>query len=110
LSPQQKKDDTLANVATGEFVMNPKSTAQNLPLLESLNRGLRLDDFVRSPSVESRISASPELSSESVGGPGSPSDLNVNVLFDNDEFMDRMEGRIGEIAVRAFKENSSRFL
>ena len=111
LDPTRRSDNVLANVASGEFIVNPQSTASNLELLKGINSGSDPESLLNiNRSLEDQVSLSPSIEVD-VSTPPSQSGQtqDVNVLFDENSFLDRMEGKFNEMAVNVFESNKTRF-
>ena len=106
------KDNRLALVASGERVIRNGPSQEFAGLLDGINAGGNPIDLLNIPRQQENFSAGsiPEVTVEQAQTSSSAQEVNISMLFDQGEFMDRMEGVIDDRVVRAFSDNKSQFL
>jgi hypothetical protein len=105
-------DNRLIQAADGEFVVNNRAAQANRELLKAINAGASPLSALRLPQPESRIV--PVMPPESGLRRNRESEARppqVNVLFSEDDMMDRLEqsGRMEAFVENFLAENSTRF-
>ena len=106
------KDNRLALVASGERVIRNGPSQEFAGLLDGLNAGGNPIDLLNIPRQQESFSAGsiPEVTVEQAQTSSSAQEVNISMLFDQGEFMDRMEAAIDDRVVSAFADNKSQFL
>ena len=106
------RDNRLALVASGERVIRNGPSQEFAGLLDGINAGGNPIDLLNIPRQQESFSAGsiPDVTVEQAQTSSSAQEVNISMLFDQGEFMDRMEGVIDDRVVRAFSDNKSQFL
>ena len=106
------KDNRLALVASGERVIRNGPSQEFAGLLDGINAGGNPIDLLNIPRQQESFSAGsiPEVTVEQAQTSSSAQEVNISMLFDQGEFMDRMEAAIDDRVVSAFADNKSQFL
>ena len=106
------KDNRLALVASGERVIRNGPSQEFAGLLDGLNAGGNPIDLLNIPRQQESFSAGsiPEVTVEQAQTSSSAQEVNISMLFDQGEFMDRMESMVDDRVVSAFADNKSQFI
>ncbi len=105
-----RSDSILARLSNQEFVVNAKATSQNIDLLQAINEGRRLRQFVNGGSISDRKAGSAIV----IPAPSSPSvtrefNITVNTKGGKTREEDRRSGaQIGKALAAALSDAESR--